>query len=57
MTDSEPKVEDVASKSSRRGFMFKIGAGLVGIGGLLIAAPVLGYIFAPAFTNWEKQNK
>jgi Rieske Fe-S protein len=57
MSDSDQKITtDGKAKSSRRGFMFKIGAGLIGIGGLLIAAPVLGYIFAPAFTNWEKRR-
>lgn len=41
---------------TRRGFMFKVGAGLMAIGGLIIAAPVVGYIFAPAFSDWERRR-
>ena len=42
--------------SNRRGFMFKIGAGLMGVGGLLISAPILGYILAPSVIDWKKRR-
>lgn len=32
----------------RRGFMVKLGAGLLGVGGLLTAIPIVGYIVGPA---------
>lgn len=38
----------VAPQDARRGFMFKFGAGLLGIGGLLAAVPIVGYIVGPA---------
>ena len=44
------------AKESRRGFMFKVGAGIMTLGGLIIAAPIVGYIFAPAFKDWEKRR-
>ena len=60
MSDEHDHGSDVPAtapaKGNRRNFMFKIGAGLVGIGGLLVAAPILGYVFAPAFANWEKRR-
>ncbi|MSR69742.1 MAG: Rieske (2Fe-2S) protein [Phycisphaerales bacterium] len=38
-----------ASKSEqRRGFMFKVGAGLLGVGGLLTALPIVSYLIGPA---------
>ena len=47
---------DAMADETRRGFMFKIGAGIMTLGGLVIAAPVVGYIFAPAVKNWKKRR-
>jgi Rieske Fe-S protein len=44
------------ANESRRGFMFKLGSGIMAIGGLIVAAPVVGYIFAPAIKDWEKRR-
>ena len=56
MSDSSDTPFKSAGSSDRRGFMFKIGAGLMGVGGLLISAPILGYIFAPAVIDWKKRR-
>ncbi len=37
-----------AKGEQRRGFMFKVGAGLLAIGGALTAIPIVGYIVGPA---------
>lgn len=34
--------------NERRGFMFKLGAGLLAIGGALAAIPIVGYVIGPA---------
>ena len=34
--------------SSRRGFLFKLGLALNGIGALLVGIPIVGYLLAPA---------
>ena len=64
MTDSEttrrgpdPETSAKISKETRRGFMFKVGAGLLSLGGLIIAAPIVGYIFAPAVKDFVRHSK
>lgn len=47
---------DAMADETRRGFMFKIGAGIMTLGGLVVAAPVVGYIFAPAVKDWKKRR-
>jgi len=45
----------VAPQDARRGFMFKFGAGLLGIGGLLAAVPIVGYIVGPARSRYRNE--
>ncbi len=52
----DPETSESLSKQTRRGFMFKVGAGLLTLGGLIIAAPIVGYIFAPAVKDWKKRR-
>ena len=56
MPDTPDTPQKAAGSSNRRGFMFKIGAGLMGVGGLLISAPILGYILAPSVIDWKKRR-
>lgn len=42
-----------AKSEQRRGFMFKLGAGLLGIGGALTALPIVGYIVGPATKRYS----
>lgn len=56
MSESNDTPAKAGASSNRRGFMFKIGAGLMGVGGLLISAPILGYILAPSIIDWEKRR-
>ena len=48
----DPGTSDALARETRRGFMFKLGAGLLALGGLVISAPIVGYIFAPAVRDW-----
>ena len=56
MTQETPERHDGAtgatSSQSRRGFMFKVGSALLGVGGLVISAPIVGYIFSPAVKDF-----
>jgi len=45
----------VAPQDARRGFMFKFGAGLLGIGGILAAVPIVGYIIGPARSRYRNE--
>ncbi|MDA1263323.1 MAG: Rieske 2Fe-2S domain-containing protein [Planctomycetota bacterium] len=45
----------VAAPDARRGFMFKFGAGLLGIGGVLTALPIVGYIVGPARSKYRNE--
>ena len=63
MTDVEhdeqqtPLTGDTApAGDDRRGFMFKFGAALMGLGGLVISAPIVGYILSPAVKDWKKRR-
>jgi len=38
---------------ARRGFMFLLGTGLLGIGGILAAIPIVGYIIGPARSRYR----
>lgn len=38
---------------ARRGFMFKVGSGLMGIGAILAAVPVVGYLIGPARRKYQ----
>ncbi len=41
--------------TARRGFMFKLGAGLVGIGGVLASLPIVGFVLGPARTRYRNE--
>ena len=44
-----------AAPSARRGFMFKLGAGLMGIGAVITAIPVIGFAIGPARRKYANQ--
>ena len=47
MCDCNGPVQD-CGKTTRRGWMFRIGTGLLSIGAMLAAIPIVGYVFSPA---------
>ncbi|MCH2162700.1 MAG: Rieske 2Fe-2S domain-containing protein [Phycisphaerales bacterium] len=49
-TDSAPE----ATQPTRRTMLYRIGQGLMAIGGLFIAAPVISYILDPGFRRFKR---
>ena len=54
MSDESKATPPEASSPSRRTALYRIGQGLMAIGGLLVAVPVVSYIFDPGFRKFKR---
>ena len=54
MSDESKATPPEVSSPSRRTALYRIGQGLMAIGGLLVAVPVVSYIFDPGFRKFKR---